>query len=160
MNLSSMVLAILVALGTVDGAAAGETKIGAVTVGDAWARATAPSQQVGAAYLTLSNAGTAADRLIAATSPVAERVELHTHTIDAQGVARMRQVDAIEVEAGAEVALAPGGLHIMLIGLTQPLAPDTTFPLTLRFADAGEVTVEVAVQAVRRGQDGPRHGTH
>ena len=67
-------------------------------------------------------------------------------TIDAQGVGRMVPVQAVDVPSGAEAKLAPGGLHVMLIGLKQPLKEGQTFPLTLNFEHAGPVTVEVAIE--------------
>jgi hypothetical protein len=117
-----------------------------LAVGGAWARPTAGAQTNGAAYTAIANGGDIADRLIAARSPVARAVELHNHTIDAEGVARMRQVAAVEIPARGEARLAPGGLHVMLVGLSEPLREGAGFPLTLVFERAGEVTVEVAVE--------------
>jgi hypothetical protein len=136
-----------------------QSEVGPLTVTEPWARATAPAQRVGAAYLTIANRGAAGDRLVAAASPVAETVELHTHAIDAQGIARMRAIEAIAIEPGAEIALAPGGLHVMLIGLRHPLAAGATFPLTLTFAEAGQVTLDVAVRPIA-GRAGGSHGAH
>jgi copper(I)-binding protein len=120
-----------------------------------WARATAPGAQVGAAYLTLAAPG--GDRLVGAEAPVARTVELHTHLMEG-GIARMRPVDAVEVPAGAPVAFAPGGLHVMLTGLARPLRQGETFPLTLLFEKAGRVTVQVRVEgAGARGPSG-HHG--
>lgn len=128
-----------------------------VTVTDAWARAGAPAARAGAAFLTVTNGGAEADRLMAAKTPVAERAELHTHLLD-NGVMKMREVDAIEVAPGSPVVLRPGGLHVMLLGLKQPLTVGTRFPVTLTFAKSGEVTVEVTVQgaaAMGPGMMGP-----
>lgn len=130
---------------------------GPVTVTDAWARAGAPAARAGAAFLTVTNGGAEADRLVAAKTPVAERAELHTHLLD-DGVMKMREVDAIEVAPGSPVVLRPGGLHVMLLGLKQPLTVGTRFPVTLTFAKSGEVTVEVTVQgaaAMGPGMMGP-----
>ncbi len=91
------------------------------------------------------------DRLIAAASPAAERVELHTHTLDAQGVARMTRIEGIEVVAGSPTELRPGGLHVMLMGLTAPLAAGDAIDLTLTFEAAGDVTLRVPVRAVGGG---------
>jgi copper(I)-binding protein len=121
------------------------TGTGAITVEQAWARPTSAGMPNGAAYLVVRNAGSSADRLVAATSEVAERAELHNHTIDAQGVAMMRPVEAIEVPAGGQAELKPGGFHLMLLGLHAPLAAGASFPLRLRFAEAGEVEVMVGV---------------
>lgn len=123
------------------------TKVGSVVVAQPWSRATAPGAANGAAYLTLSNDGSTADRLVAASAPVAAKVELHTHLMD-NGVMRMRPVEGgIDVDPGAPVVLQPGGLHVMLMGLKAPLQQGQTFPLTLRFEKGGEGMVEVMVQA-------------
>lgn len=120
-----------------------------------WARATAPGAQTGAAYLTL--AAPAGDRLVGAETPVARTAELHTHLMEG-GIARMREVDAVEVPAGRPVALAPGGLHVMLIGLNRQLRRGETFPLILVFEKAGRVAAEVRVEGP--GAQGPsaHHG--
>ncbi len=127
-------------------------KIGALTIEHPWARASAGPVRNGAAYMTVHNAG-AADSLLAASGDVAERVELHTHLMEGD-VMKMRRVDAVEVPAHGMAALAPGSFHVMLIGLTRPLKEGENFPLTLTFRDAGEVTVQVTVEAV--GSMGPK----
>lgn len=126
-------------------AAAGDT-VGEITIKDPWARATVGAG-AGAAFLSIDNAGAAADRLVGASSPVSKTTELHTHVRDGE-VMRMRQVEAIEVPAKATTTLEPGGLHIMFMNLAEPLAAGGSFPLTLRFAEAGEVTVTVPVKDV------------
>ncbi len=123
-----------------------EVKAGGIAVSQPWARATAPGAPAGAAYLTVTNSGKEADRLVAASSPAAKTTELHTHIHD-NGVMRMRPVEAIDVPAGGTVALKPGGLHVMLMGLTQPLSQGSTVDVTLTFEKAGKVTVPVAVQS-------------
>ncbi len=142
--------------------AAGPVEKGGLEFARPWARATAPRQANGAAYLTIHNRG-AADRILAARSEVARTVELHTHEVDAQGVARMRRVPAIELPSGGTVELAPGGLHVMLIGLERPLEAGRRFPLTLLLETAGEVTLEVEVRAGSGAapmQQGAGHGGH
>ena len=97
--------------------------------------------------------------MVAVSSPVAKRVEIHTHTMD-KGVMRMRRIEAVEVHPGAPAVLRPGGNHIMLIGLTRKLIKGDSFPLTLRFAKSGSVTVTVAIMAIAaKGMDG-KHGGH
>lgn len=115
---------------------------GPLTVEDARARILLPSRP-GAAWLTIRNAG-GEDRLVGAESPAAERVELHTH-IHEDGVMAMRKVEAIDVPAGGEAALEPGGDHLMLFGLKGGLKTGDRFLLTLVFEKAGAVTVEVRV---------------
>ena len=134
--LSSLVLGAVVSL-----AQAHDFKLGNIMIGHPYARATAPGQSVGGAFLTLDNRG-ADDRLLSATSEMARSVEMHSMSMD-RTVMRMRQVDGVAAPAGKVIELKPGGLHIMLMGLKAGDA----FPLTLRFEKAGEVTVTVNVDA-------------
>jgi copper(I)-binding protein len=96
--------------------------------------------------MVLRNTGTAPDRLLSAATPAARVVELHTHIREGD-VMRMRPVADIPVPPGETVRLQPGGLHVMLIGLTRPLERGQQIPLTLRFERGGEVTVMLEVQA-------------
>jgi copper(I)-binding protein len=111
----------------------------AVSVSDAYARAIPPGQPNSAVFLTLNNPSGQPRALVAAASPVADAVELHTH-IEEGGMMRMRRVERIEVPAGESVSLKPGGLHVMLIGLTRDLNPGETFPVTLQFEPACQVS--------------------
>jgi len=116
----------------------------APTVSDAWARATPPGMDVGAAYMVIQG-GTKPDRLVGAGSDRAAMV--HLHVVEEQGgMAKMRAIDAVEVPAGQRVVLAPKSTHIMLMGLDGPLVAGQTFVLTLRFAEAGEQPVTVTVK--------------
>ena len=128
-----------------------------VEAGRAWARATPPGARTGVAYLTIENRNAAPDRLVRAETPVAERAELHAHDMEA-GVARMRSVDGLEVAPGQTTVLAPGGLHVMLVGLHRPLKRGEAFALTLVFERAGPVTLEVRVEGA--GAGGPSKGHH
>ncbi len=130
---------------------------GPITVEDAWARASASTAQAGAAYLVLSTHADQPDLLVAGSTPVAERVELHTHLME-DGVMRMREVEAIEVAPGTPTVLEPGGLHVMLMGLTTPLVEGEAFPLTLVFETAGEITVDVTVQSIMATEHDGHHG--
>lgn len=104
-----------------------------------------PGVRTGAAYLRIRNVGERDMTLVAAFSPAAEAVELHTH-IDDGGVLRMRQVREIVVPAGGEVALKPGGYHVMLLGLPLPLLAGDKVVITLSFADGSGKTVEAIVR--------------
>lgn len=97
-----------------------------------------------AAYMTIRNTG-AADNLIAASTDVAGKVELHTVTADGD-VMKMEQVEKIEVPANGEAVLKPGGFHIMLLEIKQDLKVGDTLDLTLTFEKAGKITVKVPVQ--------------
>ncbi len=142
------------ALSPVSGALAGN-----IEIENPWARASAGMAKAGAAFMDIKNIG-AADRVIGASADVSESVELHTHIKDGD-VMKMRRVDVIDVPANGMAHLAPGGLHFMFMGLTAPLEEGETFPLTLTFEKAGDVTVEVEVKAAGAmgGMQGQGHGT-
>ncbi len=125
-------------------------------VSDAWARPTVAGQAAGGGFLQITG-GAVPDRLLAAHSEAAGRVELHSMSMDGH-VMRMRQVDAIEVPAGKTVKLQPGGLHLMLMELKQPLQAGSRIALTLRFERAGEQRVEMAVTMTPPGGAGAAHG--
>ena len=133
-----------------------EVRAGDLAITRAWSRA-AMQGGSGAGFLTIANRGSAPDRLLSASSPAAGRLELHTHVTEG-GVMRMREIPAIEIPPGQAVSLEPGGLHLMLIGLTRPLRQGETVPLTLRFERAGEVQVTLTVEAAgARGPGGHGH---
>ncbi|UPY35210.1 copper chaperone PCu(A)C [Sediminicoccus sp. KRV36] len=131
------------------------TELGALRIVNPWTRAAGQGMQ-GGGYLIIRNTGATPDRLVSATSPAAGRMELHTHIRDGD-VMRMRPVTDIPVPANGEVTLQPGGLHLMLIGLTRPMNDGQSIPVTLRFAQAGEVTVQLAVQAAGARTPAHRH---
>ena len=102
-------------------------------------RATAAGMPSSAAYLKITNNGVSDDRLIAAKATIAKRVEIHSMEMD-DGVMRMRALDGgLAIDAGESVTLAPGGLHIMLMGLTTALAPGTQHEIILVFEKAGDI---------------------
>ncbi len=138
---------------------ANEFKKGDLMIDHPFARASIPDRP-GAAYATIKNMGGEDDRLVSARSPKAARVELHTHIME-NGVARMRPVEAIDVPAGGTAELKPGGNHIMLFKLDKHLSEGETFPLILSFEKAGDVEVEVNVEAMGSGgmkHEGMKHG--
>ena len=136
-------------------AQAHEFKQGAITVDRPWTRAT--TVRTGAAYMTLKIAGSASDRLVKVTSPDAEVVEIHTMAMDG-GVARMREVKAIDVKPGAATQLKPGGFHLMMIGLKRPLREGESIKLTLTFEKAGTIDVDATVE--KAGAPGPSKLPH
>lgn len=125
-----------------------------VKVDGAWARPTVLGQMGGGGFMTLHSER--ADRLLGGTTPLAERFELHSMTMQGD-VMQMRQVDAIALPAGQKVELKPGGLHVMLIGLKQPLALGSKVPVTLRFERAGEVKIEMTVMSRPAAAAAHRH---
>ena len=134
--------------------AAAQQAAGDVAVEQPWTRA-AGQGTTGAGFMAISNRGAAADRLLSTTSPAARTLELHSMTHDGD-VMRMRSVEGIEIPAGQTVTLRPGGLHLMLVGLAQPLRQGETVPVTLRFERAGEVRVALAVQAAGAREPAPQ----
>lgn len=123
----------------------------AIAIVDPYARVSAMMSNSGAAFMTIENHGMADDRLVSAASDVAAKVELHTHKIDANGVAQMVEVpEGFPVAAHGSHALARGGDHIMLLGLTRPLAQGDTVTLTLTFEKAGAMTVQIPVDMTRK----------
>jgi copper(I)-binding protein len=136
------IAAALMAAAIAVAAQAHEFKLGDLLVVHPHARPSAG--RTGAAYFTVESRG-AADRLVSAATPAAEKTELHSMTMEGN-VMRMRQVEGVDVPAGGKAALEPGGLHVMLIGLKAPLKEGDKFPLTLTFAKAGKVDVEVIVE--------------
>jgi periplasmic copper chaperone A len=142
------VLAVLLALGGSAGA-----QEGVVDIAAAWARATPAGADAAAVYLTLQSP--AGDRLIGAETPVAREAGVHEMTMEGS-IMRMRPVPSLDLPPGRAVTLKPGGLHLMLTGLKQPLQPGHVFALTLHFAKAGDRQVTVAVE--RAGAMGPAAG--
>ena len=132
-------------------ALAADYTLGDLTIAKPWSRATPAAAPVGAGYLTVTNAGKTADRLVSAASGVSAKVEIHEMAV-IDGVMRMRALDqGIEVPAGGKIEFKPGGFHIMFIGLKQPIAKDTKFKGTLTFEKAGTVEVEYEVQGMGGG---------
>src|SRR5260221_11208629 len=104
-------------------AAAENFSVGSIEVGGPWTRATPRGAPVAAAYMTITNKGLAADRLISGSTNVAGRFEIHRVVME-DGVAKMRPVtDGLEIKPGSTVKLEPGAIHVMLIGLKQPIVP-------------------------------------
>lgn len=142
-------LAALMAL-TVPGTApafAGDSTKDGLKIEGAWSRATPPKAPTGAAFMTITNGGADDDVLLGASAEVSKVAELHLH-LDLDGTMQMREVESIEIRPGQTITFEPGGLHVMLIGLKQPLAQGQSFPLTLNFEKAGPVVVPVDVQAL------------
>lgn len=111
-----------------------------------WCRPSPPAAPTGAGYLTITNTGRTADRLLGGTAAFSDRLEIHEMSM-AGGVMRMRPVaGGLEIAPGATVALKPGGFHIMFIGLKSPLKLGDTAPFTLTFARAGAVKVACTVE--------------
>ncbi len=132
------------------GPASAQVAGGSVTITGAWARATAPQQTAGAAYLTLTSPG--GDRLTGVSSDAASMAMLHRSTSQG-GMAGMDDVAVLDLPAGRPVTLAPRGMHVMLMDLRHPLVAGGRLGLTLTLARAG--AVQVAVPVLPIGASGP-----
>lgn len=147
---AALILALLPGL-----AAAHDYKLGTLVISHPWARATAPAAPAGGGFLSITNTGATADRLVSARSAAANMVQIHEMKMDG-GVMRMREVDhGLEIPAGATVTLAPGGFHLMMMGLKEPLKEHTMVPVTLTFEKAGSIDVQLAVEGM--GATHPAH---
>lgn len=118
-----------------------------VQVSDAWAKPTLIGRDVGVAYVTLENLGSKGLTLVSAETEVAERAEIHTHIHNENGTMQMRQLERLEILPNATQTFEPGGLHLMLFGLKQPLKAGQKFTVTLKFDDASSQQVEATVRA-------------
>ena len=125
---------------------------------NAWARATVPGQKTGSVYVELTSSTDGA--LVAAASPVAARAELHSMTMDG-GVMRMRALPRVELPAGKTVKLAPGGLHVMLVDLKQPLKAGDKVPVTLSVQSPGASVTTLKLEVpVRAADPAAEHHKH
>ena len=122
----------------------------ALEISDVWARKTRRTTSA-AVYLKVHNGTDTVESITDVSSPIANMATLHLSQ-EVDGVMRMDMQDSVPVPAGATVAFEPGGLHIMLMGLSKPLAEGDVFPVTLSFEQAGDITVYVDVT----GLSGPK----
>src|ERR1700761_3725995 len=130
-----------------------DVKAGDLVISQAWSRATPGGAKIGAGYLTIENKGNAADRLVAISGDVAGKIEVHEMAMN-NGVMTMRPLEqGLTVDPGKTVTLAPGGYHLMMTDLKQPMKLGDKVPLTLVFEKAGKVAVTLDVQGV--GAKGP-----
>jgi len=148
-------LPVLLTLALANPTLARDYKLGALEIGQPWARATPPSAPAGGGFLKITNTGSTPDRLVSASSPAAELVQVHEMKMEGS-VMRMREVDkGLEIPAGGSVTLAPGSYHLMMMGLKAPLKQGSPVPLTLVFEKAGKIDVELAVESI--GAQAPQH---
>ena len=142
--LAGAVLAALLALPV----HAEDVTIGSLKISAPWARATPKGAAVGGGYLTITNAGNAADRLVSGATDIAGRFELHEMRMD-NGVMKMREIgQGVEIRPGEKVEFKPGGYHVMFMGLKQQLVQGQRFKATLQFEKAGKVEVDFAVEGI------------
>jgi len=129
-------------------ASAHDFKTGALEIGHPWTRATPPSAKVGGGYLTVKNTGSEPDRLTGVETDASGKAEIHEMKLEG-GVMQMRPVPAgLEIKPGETITLAPGGFHVMFMGLKEPLKEGALVKGTLVFEKAGRVPVEFKVEPI------------
>jgi copper(I)-binding protein len=157
MTLKSIAVAVCLACMT-SGAAARDYTLGALTIGTPWARATPKGAPVAGGYLTVTNKGAAADRLMGGSVPFAGRFEIHEMRIE-QGVMRMRPAaGGLEIKPGETLELKPGGPHVMFLDLKRPLLAGERVRGTLVFEKAGTIEVEYEVAPIGSGPPASQTG--
>src|SRR3974390_1810340 len=150
-NLSKLAFATLLMVAAVPAFAQSPS----IQVENSWARATPSGAKTGAVYMTIDNKSSIADRLTGVSSEVAKKLQIHETKTD-KGITKMREISGgLPVPAGGSVVLKPGAYHVMLIDLHKPLKAGETFPLTLVFEKAGEISITVPVQSM--GATGATH---
>jgi len=115
-----------------------------IQIENGWARATPPGAKIAAGYMTIRNAAATPDKLVAASSPAAQSVQMHV-TVKDGDIFRMREAKGYEIPAHGGFELKPGGAHLMLVNIKAPFKDGAKVPLTLRFERAGEVRTELHV---------------
>jgi copper(I)-binding protein len=127
-------------------AAAHEVTTESLVIDHPYTLETVATAMSGAGYMTITNTGSVPDRLLEVRADF-PRVSLHGTQTDAQGVTRMVPVEGIAISPGATVTLAPGGMHVMFMGLDgDPFEEGERIPATLVFERAGEIAVEFWVE--------------
>jgi len=137
----------LLALAAGSPALAHEITAGTLELSDLWTRATPPGAPTAAGYLTVTNNGSDADRLIAASTPLADIGRIHQMAVT-DGVMTMTRVEGIEIAPGETVTLAPGGFHLMFVGMKEPLTAGGVMPVTLTFEKAGAIETYLHVVGI------------
>lgn len=156
--MTRLISAIFCALCLMGGAAfAHDYKIGELEILHPHARATPPNAPVSGGYMTIRNGGAAADRLIGGAADFAGKIEIHEMVMDGD-VMRMREIEGgLEIPAGGEVVLKPGGYHVMFMRLKEQMKPGERRKVTLKFRDAGAIDVDFSVEEIKPGH-GMDHG--
>lgn len=159
MRLTTMVATLACLIST--HAMATDYKVGSIAIISPWSRATPKGAPTAIGYMTIKNAGTVPDRLIGGSVEVAKEFQLHSMAME-NGVAKMRELKAVDLGPGQKVEFKPGGSHVMFVGLKQPLHEGEHVKGALTFEHAGTVQIEYDVQGIG-AQAGPasmHHMTH
>lgn len=144
---ASLAVLLLVSVAACGGSSNSPDSGGLPFVSDAWVRPPVGADRPAAGYMTITNPGVDADRLIGASSPIATMVEIHETVAGESGMMGMQPVDEIEVAPGSPVVLEPGGYHLMLMGVTNMPAVGQTVQITLTFELAGDIVTQAEVRA-------------
>ncbi|MGE0080541.1 MAG: copper chaperone PCu(A)C [Thiohalomonadaceae bacterium] len=136
----ALVFTLALAFGGLAQAGAGDQ----VSVVDPYVRLSPPNAPATGAFMILKNNGDKPVRLVKASNPVSRITELHDH-INENGVMKMRAIASVDIPAGGEAVLRPGGLHVMMIELQTPLREGDVIPLTLVFDDGSQLLVQAPV---------------
>ncbi|MCF8172459.1 MAG: copper chaperone PCu(A)C [Candidatus Methylopumilus sp.] len=163
-TLGRLVATLTLSAATLAVAHAADFKAGSLEINDLWVRGSVPGQTNGAGYMQINNPSGVSDRLLSAQSEASTRLELHT-VLTENGVAKMRQVQGIDIPAKGSAKLAPGGFHLMFLQLTGPFKQGDSVPVVLKFEKAGEVRVNFTVKpstfnpgsAGEQGHSGMKH---
>lgn len=139
-------------------AQAADYDVGSIHIAQPWARATPKGASNGAGYMTITNDGTAPDRVTCASSDASAQCQIHTMSMEG-GVMKMRPVEGgLEIKPGETVALKPASLHVMLLDLKHPLEQGSMVEATLQFEKAGTVKVELPIVAIGAAAPGTTTG--
>ncbi|WP_241242439.1 copper chaperone PCu(A)C [Thalassotalea sp. G2M2-11] len=130
-----------------------------VSVEHGYVRATIPGTKVSSAYMEIVNEGEKPVVLLSASGQISDRIEIHQHTME-NGMMRMRQQDSLTIPAHDSVTLQPGGYHLMIFNVTQPLKVNDEITLTLHFKEAAAMTVTLPVKSIVRKKQTENHHHH
>ena len=148
MNRNAFIAAVFISLSAAASAYGDDVTVGGLKISAAWARATPKAAPVGGGYLTITNNGTAPDRLVGGSSDVSKRFEIHEMAMDG-GVMKMRPLaTGLEIKPGQTIEFKPGGYHLMFVDLNKPFEQGQHIKATLQFEKAGTVTVDFAVESI------------
>jgi copper(I)-binding protein len=142
-----MITAVLATLVAIPAQAADVT-VGSLKISSPWARATPKGASVGGGYMTITNTGTAPERLVGGSTEISKSFEVHEMKMEG-GVMKMRELaGGLEIKRGQTVTLDPSGYHVMFVGLKDQLKQGGHFKATLDFAKAGKVDVDFTVEGI------------
>ena len=158
LGLGAFALSTMTTLSFTRPADAHEIKIGNLEIIHPWSREAPEGAQAASGYLEIHNKGALADRLLSVTAEIAGKAEIHTMSVDANGIMKMRMLaDGVEIPAGGMIRLKPGADHIMFLQLTSRPMADTYFKGDLVFEKAGKIAVEFAVEKAGGHDHGDMH---